>query len=471
MADQTVKTIRYPVKGRKLEQTVTQRTLDLLVAQLENWQQGPGVFGRLNLHACWSIAGVLDRRYQGETVSLFPGLMAFVRKLYEKARNPKWLMLENSMAAHLLYLQDKSGGFIHATSEFEPTFDTSGCPIHWFNPVIALCEYYMWEYADETVKALIPAALDRQWEWALTHSWKAGNGHVGRLTFPGFCGVTNQDLAAVAALALTGKALGNWERYEQYGKPCLDHYLSPAFYYKDIGLFERGDNDNFAERTHYYNVILRLLKTIYGATGEERLMEVFDNVADHIFDAVYVGEDGLTYLARGAKTDPLDKSRVLAWERGPISFNGYPPLILCLQDYLTRHPDGARSRTVEALRDTVAAYIFADGSIPQGLFHSDPLYAVATYPDPEGYYELVLQVLGDDWQDPRPVTPPALCRRAGNVTWKQNGPLWGIEKDGKRVYGGFSRFAGGVTLGPEEKPVWGDYEALEEYDLLEILEG
>lgn len=465
-----MKTVHYPVKGRKLEETITQRTLDLLVAQLENWQQGPGVFGRLNLHSCWSEAGVLDRRYQGETVSIFNGIMKLVRDLYDRSRNPKWLVLENSMAAHLLYLQDESGGFIHATSEFEPTFDTSGCPIHYFNPVVALCEYYMWEHADETIKSLIPAAVDRQWEWALVHSWQAGNAHTGRLKHPGFCGVTNQDLVAVAALALTGQAFGNWERYETYGKPTLDYYFSPAFYHKDIGLFERGDANNFAERTHYYNVILRTLQTIYAATGDERVMEVFDNVADHIFDAAYVAPDGLTYLARGAKTDPVDKSRVLAWERGAISFNGIPPLVLCLEDYLKRHPSKERAEIVERLRDTIAAYILEDGGIPQGIFNENPLYSVASYPDPEGFYDMVLCVLGDNWEDPRPVRVPAIHRKAGDLTWKQNGRLWALEKDGVRQYGGFTRYAGGLTVGPEERPVLGSYDSLESCDVLEIFD-
>ena len=465
-----MKTIHYPVKGRKLEEVITQNTLDLIVAQLENWQQGPGVFGRLNLHSCWSVAGVLDRRYQGETVSMYNDLMRFVRTLYEKTKNPKWLVLQNNMASHLLYLQDASGGFTHATSEYEPTFDTSGCPIHFFNPVVALCEYYMWEYADDTLKSLIPAAVDRQWEWALVHSWKAGNGHVGRLTHPGFCGVTNQDLVAVLALALSGKAFGRWERYEQYGKPTLDHFLSPAFYHKEIGLFERGDNDNYAERTHYYNVILKTIKAIYNVTGEERLLDVFDNVADHLFDAVIVGEDGLTYLARGALTDPVDKTRVVGWERAPVTLGGYPNLGKCMKDYLKRHPDEKRMAIVESLQDTIAAYVFEDGHIPQALFNPVPMFSVVSCPDGEGFYDLLLDVLGDNLQDPRPVQLPAIHRQAGEFTFKQNGRLWALEKDGVRQYGGYTRFAGGLTIGPDEKPIWGDYADLEQCDVLEIID-
>ena len=48
-----MQTIQYPIKGRRLEETVNQHTLDMLITQMEDWQQGPGVIGRLNLHACW----------------------------------------------------------------------------------------------------------------------------------------------------------------------------------------------------------------------------------------------------------------------------------------------------------------------------------------------------------------------------------------------------------------------------------
>ena len=466
-----MQTIHYPVKGRKLEETITQHTFDMLMTQVENWQQGPGVVGRLNLHSCWSEDSVLARRYQGETVTAFTDQMRVIKRLYEKTKNPKWRAMVNSMAAHLLYLQDSSGGFIHATAEFEPTFDTRGCPIHFFNPVIALCEYFMWEYADESIKALIPEAVDRQWEWSLTHSWQVGNGYRHPLDFPGWCGVTNQDLTAVGALAMTGKALGKWERFEEYGKPVLDHYLSSAYYHKEIGLFERGDGPNFAERTVYYIHILNMLKLIYETAGDERLKDAYDNVIDHLFDAVFVGEDGMTYLARGAITDPVDKSRVLGWEYGSIAFKGYPTLVRHMQNYLTRHPSPERSHVVEALRSTITGYIFVDGNIPMGIFNPNPLFTVVSVPDCEGFFQLVMDILGDQLKDPEPVELPIVHRTLRNITWKQNGRLWTIEEDGVRKYGGFTRYSGGITIGPDEKPVFGSYNALETCDYLEIIDA
>ena len=100
-----MQTIHYPIKGRKIREVITQRTLDMLIAQWENRQQGPGVIGRLNLHSCWGTASVLDRGYQGETVTIHALQMRVVRRLYEQTRNPKWKVMLDSMASHLLYLR------------------------------------------------------------------------------------------------------------------------------------------------------------------------------------------------------------------------------------------------------------------------------------------------------------------------------------------------------------------------------
>ncbi len=469
-----MKTIHYPVKGRKLEETVTQETLDKLIATLENWQQGPGVFGRLNLHPCWGTASVLDRNYQGETIQVLSIQLRVIRRLYEKTKNPKWLMTANAIASHILYLQDASGAFIHSTGEFEPTFDTRGCPIHFFFPIIALCEYYEWPYADETIKALIPSAVERHYQYMIQNIWQIGcaNPHKNYrpLPFPGWCGVTNQDLTATAALALSMKCFGRTKEYETYGKPVLDYYLSDEYYYEQIGLFERGDGINYTERTVYHNLVLECLQIIYSVTGEERLMQVYDNVASHLFDAVFVAENGLTYLARGAKTDMHDKSKVYGWEYGSIAFNGYPELLTHMQTYLTRHPDAQKQEMLERLKQTLAAYIFADGSIPLGIFNPNPLFTVAGNSDSGPWILYVMDLLGDDLKDPQPVAPLAIQRQHKNFTWKQKGALWAIEEDGVRKYGGFSRFAAGIAVGPEQQPVFGSFDQLEQIDILEIVE-
>ncbi len=468
-----MQTIQYPVKGRKLQDVINQNTLDMLLSQWENWQQGPGVFGRLNLHSCWGTASVLDRNYQGETIMVLASQTRVVRRLYEQTKNPKWLSLYRDMISHILYLQDPCGGFIHSSAEFEPTFDTRGCPIHFFYPIIALCEYYQWPHADQTVKAQIPDAVERHYQYMVKEIWQIGCSNPYKnyrpLPFPGWCGVTNQDLVATAALALCMKVLGRKEQYETYGKPVLDYYLSEEYYYEKIGLFERGDGKNFAERTVYYDVILESLELIYSVTKEQRLMDVYDNVTAHLFDAVFVADDGLTYLARGAKTDEFDKSKVYGWEYGSIAFNGYPALITHMQHYLNRHPDRQKQADLERLKDTLAAYVFADGAIPLGIFNPNPLFSVAGNPESGGWLMFVLDFLGDKMQDPKRVTVPAVHRTCQNITWKQNGPLWSIEEDGTRRYGGYSRYPAGVVIGPEEQPITGDFADLESPDVMEII--
>ena len=65
-----------------------------------------------------------------------------------------------------------------------------------------------------------------------------------------------------------------------------------------------------------------------------------------------------------------------------------------------------------------------------GIFNPNPLFTVASVPDCEGYLRLVMDILGDSLRDPQRVELPAVHRRQGNLTWKQNGRLWAIR--GKR---------------------------------------
>lgn len=465
-----MQTIRYPVKGRKLEETVTQQTLDMLITQLEDWQQGPGVFGSLHLHSCWGTASVLDKQYHGETTFTIARQMRVVRRLYAQHANPKWRVLENAMASHLLYLQDASGGFIHACAEFEPSFGTNGCPIHWFYPIIALCEYYQWEHADEDIKTLIPAAIERQWEWSLKHTWRNGNSYKHPLPHPGWCGVTNQDLVAALAVTMSAKLFDHPERIRDYVMPALDYLLSDAYYFPAIGLFERGDTSNFAERSTYYTVILDAIERLYALLGDERLPVVYDNVAAHLFDAVFTKEDGLTYIARGAITDPVDKTRVVGWDyEGTIAFDHYPELITQMQGYLNRHPSAEKQAVLESLKDTVAAYVFADGNIPLSVSTDNPLFYLASSSNDGRWLNMVMDLLGD-WEDPKHVEIPAIHRTRANFTWKRRGRLWAIEADGVRRYGGFSRYAAGVTIGPEQQPVYGNFDSLDEAEILEIVD-
>lgn len=467
-----MKMIQYPVKGRKLADVLSQKTLDTLFTQLEEWQQGPGVFGKLHLHACWGTVSVLDKRYQGESVSRFEGLMRVFRRIYEKCGNPKWRMLNDAMAAHLLYLQEENGGFIHSGSEFEPMFSTIACPIHMFAPMMMLTEYYNCPYANEDIKALIPDALKRHFEFAVNSTWKVGNGYKRPLDFPGWCGVTNQDLFATAAIALFSETFNEPLAYEQYGKPVLDYYLTSEYYHKDIGLFERGDGKNFAERTLYLNIVLTLLWKLFEVKQEQQAKDAYYNVAGHLFDAVFVGNDGLTYLARGAKTHATDKSKVYGWEYGAIAFDGYPGLIRHMEEYLRKYPNDEKRAVVESLKDTLAAYVREDGTIPIGVFNPNPMFSLVSNPEGGDWAQFIMDELGEEnWSEPQKTHLPCIHRTLGDYAWKQKGRYWAMEEKGVRVFGGYTRYAAGVVKGPDEMPVLGDFNGLEQAEILEQYNG
>ena len=110
-----MKEITYPIRSRTLKDIATQKNLDNLIAQIENWQQGVGNYGLLNLHSCWGKTSVLDKRYQGQTVSNYQGLAAVFKRLYETTKNPKWWHKTNDVIRNVLYLQQPDGGFRHAS--------------------------------------------------------------------------------------------------------------------------------------------------------------------------------------------------------------------------------------------------------------------------------------------------------------------------------------------------------------------
>ena len=266
------------------------------------------------------------------------------------------------------------------------------------------------------------------------------------------------------------KAFGNKERYEKYGLPVLEHYLSPAYYHEKIGLFERGDSKNFAERSVYYSHIFEMLEIIYNITGDQRLYDAYHNVASHLFDAAFVANDGLTYLARGAITDPVDKSKVLGWEYDAIAFDHYPILIRHMQKHLNVYPDEEKQQILDCLLETVAAYVLVDGSLPMGLLHKNPLFEIVSTPGIGWYEEVIMDHIGDALKDPEPVALPALHRHSGNMTWKQKGRLWSIEENGERKYGGYTRYVAGIVKGENAQPVLGRFDALESPDYIEFID-
>ena len=467
-----MKVIHYPRKGLKLSDIYTQQTLDKLLFQLDIWAQDPGVVGGLQLHGCWGKTSVLDKRYQGQTVSQYDELIKCAMTLYEKTGNLKWKCTANNFVSNILFLQEPDGGFRHAVAEFEPVFTSSpSCPIHQCKPILALLAYASWKHADPILLEMIKPAIDRHWEWFQNLFWRIGN--AGHRPFPyeaGWCGVTNQDMVVIAALSEYGKVYGDWSRFDAYGKPALDVYLSDRYYYEEMGLFERGDGNNFVERTPYYNVILSMLTVIYNNTKDSRIPDIIDNVVSHIFDAAYIAPDGMTHLAWGAVTDPNDKSRVLDWKKTPVTFSGYPALIRNMQQYLNRHPNEKKQNILDALIETFCGYVFADGTLPTSLWSENPILSI-TYAGRESYLSALIEYLGDSLQDSKPVEEVCIHRQLGSYFWKQRGKLWEIDKDDTRIYGGYTSYPAGITIGPDEKPVCGSYDSLKDCDVLEIIDN
>ncbi len=464
--------IRYPQKV-KIDEVFSQKTLDMLTSHIFEWQQGPGNIGAIHLHSCWEETSVLKNRYHGQTIASYMYYIQGAMKLYEKTKGLSWKRFADDIASNILYLQSSDGGFRYAAGEFEPAYvPEKTCPIHQGRAVIALLMYAAWEHSNPVLCQMIRPAINRHWEWFNKRFWLIGNAYQKfPMKNPGWCGVTNQDLIIVAALALYAKVYKDSSRFDEYGRLVLETFISDRYYYPEIGLFERGDNENFAERTAYYRIIVYSLYHIYEYTGEKRLLDIIDNVVLHLFDAMYTAEDGHIHLSWGAVTDTSDKSRVLDWVHTPVTFSEYPGIIPCMRSTLERYPDQEKEKKLTELENTLAAYVFADGTIPSALWSREPIIsAVAT---PTGgiaeFWNFMINKLEDKIQEPLLGKTPCIHRSAGNVTWKTKGDIWAIEKDSKNVHAGYKPVSNAVTCGPDEVIPKGNIEDLEQCEIKEIL--
>jgi hypothetical protein len=176
----------------------------------------------------------------------------------------------------------------------------------------------------------------------------------------------------------------------------------------------------------------------------------------------------MTHLAWGAETDPGDKSRVTGWIKSPVITGGYPLLLDHMEKVLTRHTDPAKQGILKSLKTTMASYALSDGCIPASLWPKDPILGAATAVQGAFWWWLI-QRLGNEVKDPAPVPSICLHRKLGSLVWKTRGKLWVIEKEGRRLFGGYRPVSHGVTHGPDEQPADGCFDELNEYDILEIL--
>lgn len=449
----------YPRKDRSPNDVFTQVTFELAHAHMMSWHQAAGAFGDLHLHACWGESSVLSRHYHGQSIYTSHARMVGFMSLYNRTREVQWKLLVDDIVSNILYLQTPAGGFYHASSEYEPTYrDDQTCPIHQGLPVLALLRYAGWEHADPMRKGMIKQAVDRHWRWLHKNWWRRGNGWKAPLDLPGFCGVTNQDLVIVAWLALYAQNYGDSSLYESFGLPTLETYLSHAYYHESLGLFERGDKPNFAERTTYYDVIVPMLHIVQSAMPHPRIAAVIDNVARQIFASAYIADDGLTHMSYGTDTLPDDKSRIVRWVRNPRPIGSYPGFVGLMDDYLSRNPDIRLQSIHDQLRQTIAAYTFADGTLPFAL-GGDPLFSLASRSEPIWLY--LIRHLGDQLQSPRTVPVPAIQRTWGDTAFDSNSTMWRIRKNGQQLFAGLKQNPGGVTEGPNGVVPGADFSRLD----------
>jgi hypothetical protein len=459
--------LTYPRIGATPENTFTQETFDRLTAHLLSWQQSPGAIGGLHLHPCWSETSSIARRYQGQSTWSSQWLMNGALVLHARTGGKRWALLAHDIVSNLLFLQAPDGGFIHAASEFEPAYTSSEtCPIHQGMPLLAMLQYAQWSGARDDLREEIRCSIDAHWAWFQGSWWMAGNQWQKPLRLAGWCGVTNQDLTIVAALALYGSVFGDWTRYEQVGRPVLDAYLSPVYYHEEMGLFERGDKANFVERTNYYDIIIDMFEIIHEATRDERLPRAIANVAGAFERAAYVGADGLTHLAWGAETDPDDKSCVTGWIKEPRTIAAYPAVLGSLR----RNPQGGSADLIRALEMTLAAYVYADGTVPCSL-GQNPLLSIVPGSDVIRWWRFLIDYLGENLRPPSHQAVPRVQRSLGNLTWSAGPRFWQISENGARLYAGIKNNPSGIAIGPDEPLAGLEPGDLKDPDFVEILDA
>jgi hypothetical protein len=444
-------TLLYPSNAQP-DEAFNQETLDRLTSYLFSWHQGVGAFGGLHLHSCWGETSVIKRRYHGQTTFQCTAWLRGMMRLFERTGDPFWRGQAADFVANLIYL-GKEGGFIHASNEFEPTYSNmQTCPIHQGVPLLAMLDYYEWEHAEPFLKERIVPAIDAHWAWFQERFWKRGNwGNESKIDHAGWCGVTNQDIVIIAALARQAKLLGKTQRYEAYGKPALDALISPLFYHEPLGLFRRGDfnRHDFVERTFYYGIILNALKAVQESTGDSRLPAIIENVSSHLFDAAFVAEDGRMHLSWGAD---VESGVLKGWVRGPVPIPSYPVLLPWMKSYLAAHPDVEKQRVCDGIEATLAGYVFADGTIPAAVKAPDAIFALVPNSELVHFWAYLIDRRGDSIKEVRRDRFVPVTRSAGDMVWQSTPDYWRLLRGGKPWYSGFKPDSDGVVEGDAPLP-------------------
>lgn len=444
----------YPRVDRAPAEAFGAATLGLLTGHILSWRQGAGAFGGLHLHACWGVVSSLSRRYHGPTISSLSSLLQSMQMLANRSGDLYWRHMADSVAAEMLWLQMPGGGFCHASSENEPIYDSYwSCPLHQMNPVIALLDYYEQQPPDAPIRVEIRRVLARHMEWFNRFWWKRGNDWKRPLRTPGWCGVANQDLTAVAAMACYGRVLGDWQLYESHGIPVLETIIGAGCYHSNLGGGERGDRANFTERSNDLRHIARLLKLIHEVRPDQRLPVIIARMVEALADGIFSDENGRYHVAWGL--DDRETARVgrRVWDRSRFQICDYPAMI----EFMESYPGDLSSHRVEecvnGLRATLASYVFGDGTIPSALDPSMPLFAVT----PSSH------ALCEFWQflircNPKGLSKddiscvPSVIRQCGFTTYVSSQDNWMLTQAEVPAIRGIKRLTHAVLRPGEEWP-------------------
>ncbi|MGE9289398.1 MAG: hypothetical protein ACQKBT_00320, partial [Puniceicoccales bacterium] len=203
-------------------------------------------------------------------------------------------------------------------------------------------------------------------------------------------------------------------------------------------------------------------------SADQRLPEVIDNVASHLFDTLYEADDRKVYAAWGADTSPEDKEKVVNWLPRPIIPGEMLSLSRILRQHMGRTPSPHKSMLLDRLEENASSYIFSDGTIPFTLGGADELFAIAGNPVP--LWREVIGRLGESIKSPTRVPLPCVHRTFGSATWKHNESMWSIETHGVRQFSGLKANPSAIAVGPNERIPGADYERLDQSDAIESID-
>jgi len=255
---------------------------------ISSWKQGKGIYGGLHVHSCWKVSSVLEKKYQGVTVSEYFGLIRGFLNLYSKTGYEYFLLDAKAMCDALCSLLGSDGCFEHSVYEFEP--GRGGC-IH-----NALADLALLSFAEALVdenKDPDPylKTVEKNFEWFMSYWWKRGNAWLKNPSFPCWCGVTNQDLAVCWAMALYGE-LKDRKYWEEYGSRVAYWYLE-NYFLPEYRCFLRGDEPEFPEPAPYHGLISYELVELYKLTGDSLFLKRALDVIEYLYENSWIDKYGL----------------------------------------------------------------------------------------------------------------------------------------------------------------------------------